>query len=180
MKKRWMQKYKENYKLRRAIKESFDYLPSGICFFDKRGLQILCNLKMQQLIFEMTGQNLQSFYDIENLRTSLEGLDKSQEDTFLLKSGKVWRFQKRIIKNEVGGDYIQVVASDMTELYQKREELAKKNEKLAEEKERIEILTQNIQEITKQEELLNAKRKVHEQMSENLEKVRMILQGEEK
>ena len=30
-----------------AVKEALDNLPTGICFFDRRGLPVLCNLQMQ-------------------------------------------------------------------------------------------------------------------------------------
>ena len=30
-----------------SIKEAFDNLPTGVCFFDERGIPVLCNLSMQ-------------------------------------------------------------------------------------------------------------------------------------
>ena len=32
-----------------AIKESFDRLPTGVCFFDRTGSIVLCNRQMYQL-----------------------------------------------------------------------------------------------------------------------------------
>lgn len=222
MKKTW----RATYKIRQAIKESFDNLPSGICFFDEKGLPILCNLKMQQLIFQITGQNLQSIYDIEHLRqvsekenilleynrgmlrpklkkrdilpeysmdmlqTKLEKRDILPEyntDMFLLKlqnkksfSEEIWQFQKKVITGEQEERYMytQVVASEVTELYKKREEVAKENEKLREEQERIKLLSQNIKEISRQEEILNAKMDVHRQVGESLARAQKILRRE--
>lgn len=222
MRKTWRAKYK----IRQAVKESFDYLPSGICFFDEKGLPILCNLKMQQLILQITGQNLQSIYDIEHLRqvsekenilteynkgmlrpklkkrdilpeystdmlqTKLEKRDILPEydtDVFLLKlqnketfSEEIWQFQKKVItgQQEERYTYTQVVASDVTELYKKREKIAQENEKLREEQERIKLLSQNIEEVTRQEEILNAKMDVHRQIGESLAKAQQILRGE--
>ena len=222
MKKTW----RATYKIRQAIKESFDNLPSGICFFDEKGLPVLCNLKMQQLIFKITGQNLQSIYDIESLRQiskqdgilseysaamsqfklkkgevspecstnmSLSKLEKRNispeynTDIFLLTlqkkeivSEEIWQFQKEIIAGEQGECYTQVVAFDVTELYKKREELVQENEKLKKEQERMKLLSQNIEEVTRQEEILNAKMDVHRQMGESLARARQILRGEGK
>lgn len=167
--------WKQKYKLRRGIKESFDYLPSGVCFFDEKGILILCNLKMQQLIFEITGQNLQNICDIDRMGD----LSKKDREIFWLKSEEIWSFQKKTITGEQGKEYVQIVASEITELYEKRKELVRENTKLKKEQERIRILAQNIQELTRQEEIINAKKDIHRQMGENLERVRQLLQGEE-
>lgn len=42
--------------LRRAIKESADNLPSGICFADSNGVIILCNRQMHRLCHRSFGK----------------------------------------------------------------------------------------------------------------------------
>ena len=44
--------------LNRSVKEAFDHLPSGVCFFDKNGTVTLCNYRMYQVFFDLTGQDL--------------------------------------------------------------------------------------------------------------------------
>lgn len=43
---------------RSAVKEAFDNLPSGICFFDKNGMVTLCNYQMHRLVFALSGRDL--------------------------------------------------------------------------------------------------------------------------
>ena len=38
---------------RAVVKEAFDNLPSGICFFDKNGMVKLCNYQMHRLVFAL-------------------------------------------------------------------------------------------------------------------------------
>lgn len=37
------------YLLRRTVKDAFDNLPSGICFFDSNGIAVLCNRQMDRI-----------------------------------------------------------------------------------------------------------------------------------
>ena len=43
---------------RNSIKESFDNLPSGVCFADKHGVIILCNRQMHRLCYLLLGTDL--------------------------------------------------------------------------------------------------------------------------
>ena len=49
----------------RAIKESFDRLPSGICYFSAEGLPILCNTQMRRLALSLMGRDLQRLDELE-------------------------------------------------------------------------------------------------------------------
>ena len=42
-----------------SIKEAFDTLPTGICFFSERGLPVLCNTQMYRLAYQIQGKDLQ-------------------------------------------------------------------------------------------------------------------------
>ena len=55
--------------LRRAIKESADNLPSGICFADSNGVIILCNRQMHRLCHVLMGRDLQY---LDELRAALK------------------------------------------------------------------------------------------------------------
>lgn len=44
-----MQGLGRRYLLRRTVKDAFDNLPSGICFFDSNGIAVLCNRQMDRL-----------------------------------------------------------------------------------------------------------------------------------
>ena len=41
-----------------SIKESFDNLPSGICFYEESGVLLLVNVKISELCLKITGESL--------------------------------------------------------------------------------------------------------------------------
>ncbi len=41
-----------------SIKESFDGLPTGLCYFDENGLVVLKNNLMESICLELTGKSL--------------------------------------------------------------------------------------------------------------------------
>ena len=50
---------------RNSIREAFDNLPTGVCFFNDAGLAILCNKAMQRFSFSVCGRDVQIITDIE-------------------------------------------------------------------------------------------------------------------
>ncbi len=67
---------------RLAIKESFDNLPTGLCFSRPEGFVLLANRKMEQLCFELTGE------DFQDAGISGNSSQKDRADTG--KSGGIW------------------------------------------------------------------------------------------
>ena len=57
------------YKLKRfrfnAIKESFDQLPTAVCFFDRDGGVVLCNRQMYRLSQQLLRSDLQYMGELE-------------------------------------------------------------------------------------------------------------------
>lgn len=49
-----------------SIKEAFDNLPTGVCFFNEAGLPVLCNLAMQRFSFAVCGKDVQFVTDLED------------------------------------------------------------------------------------------------------------------
>mgnify|MGYP002516095259 FL=1 len=160
-----MLKYGKNkrFKMWRAVKESFDDLPSGVCFFDENGLIVLCNQQMQRIVFALSGHDLQSLFELEQIMEKGNFVRK-------LPDGTVWKFEQTQLKK-----YIQVTASDVTQLHDLCDELEKENRKLAEEGKKIRELSENVMELTRQEEILKVKMEVHKQFGDGLAKLRHCL-----
>ena len=106
-----------------SVKEAFDHLPSGVCFFDKNGTVTLCNYQMYRVFFALTGTDLQSLPELQELLAC-------GSDIFLLDDGRAWRFAQEQITTQDGTAYTQVTASDVTELYRRQKELEEDNHKL--------------------------------------------------
>lgn len=151
-----------------SVKEALDNLPSGVCFFDKNGFVTLCNHQMQRIVFEMTGKDLQSLLELEH--------DLSGNEVVLLKDGSAWRFSREKITTDDGTVYTQVTASDITELYLRSKDLEEDNRKLKEYAERMRRLSANIITLIREEEILNMKMRVHDDIGRSVIATRRFLQ----
>lgn len=154
---------KKKYKMWRAVKEAFDDLPSGVCFFDENGLIVLCNQQMQRIVYTLSGHDLQSLFELELIMKEGDYIRK-------LPDGTVWQFEQRRVKK-----YIQVTASDVTQLQDLCDELEKENRKLTEEGKKIRELSENVMKLTREEEILKAKMEVHKRFGDGLAKLRHCL-----
>ncbi len=139
---------------RNSIKESFDNLNVGMAYFNDNGLPILVNHKMDQIIFEIMGRDLQ--YEAE-LSDSL-GLLK--DHLFFDKNGHVWKFERNHLE-DLGAEYI---AADVTAIYRDTQRLQEKNRQLRELNAAIEEIGKNYVSIAREEEILSMKMRIHSEM----------------
>ncbi len=152
-----------------SIKEAADRLSSGLVYFSRDGLIVLCNTRMQELFYRKTGHDLQLLQELENVL---------QDSLLYLPDGSVWKMDQSEVS--IGGHdhYIQYLAADVTQLYQIRETIARDNEKMQQMIRQVQHITENIADITRQEEILAAKMRVHTQMGSCMTAVRQYLLSE--
>ena len=154
--------------LNHSVKEALDNLPSGVCFFDKNGTVTLCNHQMYRVFFALTGRDLQSLPELQELLAR-------DPEVFLLEDGHAWRFARERITTRDGTAYTQVTASDVTELYRRQKELEEDNQKLEEDAERIRRLSANIISLIREEEILSMKMRVHDDIGRSVIATRQFL-----
>lgn len=164
---------------RNSIKEAFDNLPTGVCFFNDTGLPVLCNQMMQQLSFAICGEDLQFITELEAWFLDdfipMRGVKKINR-TFILPDGKAWHLSRRSFVHESGNAYTQYIAVDVTELYQTREELMKETQQLKKVQTDLRKLSSNVVAVTREEEILNTKMRVHDEMGRCLIAAQKYLQ----
>ena len=163
-------------RLKRMSKEDFDNLPSGVCFFDNHGIVTLCNRQMHRLVFELTGRDLQSLYELRALMEGSPMRGARKQNLFLLEDGSVWRFVEEAVTAEDGAPYTQVVASDVTVLYETQKELERGNAELEERGRRLRRLSANVAAVTREEEILSMKMRVHDDIGRSVIATRRLLQ----
>ncbi len=139
---------------RNSIKESFDNLPVGLCYFNPSGLPILVNRKMDQLVYEMIGRDLQLESELTEALSSLE------DDLFISKDHRIWRFSCSALP-DVGNEYL---AADITEIHRDHQLLMEKNRQLKDVNAAIEEIGRNYVAIAREEELLSMKMRIHNEM----------------
>jgi anti-sigma regulatory factor (Ser/Thr protein kinase) len=161
-----------------SIKESFDNLPTGVCFFNEAGLPVLCNHTMYRFSFAVCGKDVQLITDLENcLADDFIPADDVRKDgkVFILSDGSAWHLEKRTFTHESGNMYTQYVATDVSELHKNRVELTKENEQLRKVQADLKKLSANIVAVTREEEILNTKMRVHDEMGRCLVEAQKFL-----
>jgi len=150
-----------------SIKEAFDNLPTGVCFFNAAGLPVLCNLTMYRFSFSVCGKDVQFVTDLESCLSDdfipAEGVRKDGK-IFVLPDGSAWHFEKRTFTHESGNVYTQYIAVNVTDLHATQVELTQENEQLRKVQADLKKLSANVVAITREEEILNTKMRVHDEM----------------
>jgi len=162
----------------RSIKESLDNLPTGVCFFNEAGLPVLCNHAMQRFSFAVCGKDVQFITDLENcLADDYIPTTDARKDgkAFVLPDGRAWHLEKRTFTNGSGNHYTQYIATDVTELHEHRVELQEENAQLRRVQSDLQVLSANVVTVTREEEILNTKMRVHDEMGRCLIEARKYL-----
>lgn len=165
---------------RNSVKQAMDMLPSAICYFSPSGAVKLCNLQMHRLFRSLTQSDLQNF---DELKRALEECDQEngiiklsdERQTYLFPDGKVWRYSQTEVTVKTGTIYTEAIFSDVTEQYEKHQELKRQTEQLKKIARSLKQLSDNVQKLTKEREVLSAKTKLHDQMGTGLIAIRQIL-----
>lgn len=161
---------------RNAVKEAFDHLPGGVCFFNKNGFVTLCNHQMYRLVFALTGRDLQSLPELQAILNGDTPVRRRDHDIFLLEDDSAWRFSQESVTTRDGESYTQVVAADVTELYHRQRELEQDNRRLEEYAQRMQRLSANIHTLIREEEILNTKMRIHDDIGRSVIATRRFLQ----
>ena len=162
-----------------SIKEAFDNLPTGVCFFNEAGLPVLCNHAMQRFSFAVSGKDVQYITDLEHcFAEDFIPTTAAQKDglVFVLPDGRAWHLEKRIFTHESGNCYSQYIAIDVTELHENRVELQKETAQLRRVQAELKTLSANVVAVTREEEILNTKMRVHDEMGRCLMAAQKYLQ----
>ena len=168
---------RHNYRLRVAVKEALDNLPSAVCYFTATGTIKLCNRAMYALFRKITQNDLQS---LDELNAARAGCDRTtgiirDGNVFVFPDGSAWQYGAHTVKTADGQIYTEAVFSDVTELYQKRQQLQQQSRELKKMYQELKILSDNLQEMTREQEILNLKSRLHDQMNMGVAAIRQIL-----
>lgn len=156
-----------NYLRENAIQESLDNLPSGIVFFDGNGMPKLMNRRMHQICMNLAGRDIQNITELE------EALSKPlKEQVFFdddlkvygFSDGSVWKISEKEIVTTGGDRFSQFLASEVSELYQSKVLLKRENQKLQEMSAAMKELSKNVVTLTREEETLSMKMRVHDNL----------------
>ena len=172
-------KIEKNSITRSSVKESLDYLNTGLCFAHKNGMVMLINHRMNNLshiIFGRDLQNTNAFWENLNdgeIQSGVARLFMGENPTFRLPDQTVWTFAREVL-----GGITQLTAAETTQLSKLTEELKEKNAELSVMNERMRKYGENIDELTREKERLETKARIHRELGQALLLTRRYLQGE--
>ena len=179
-------RYGKNQITPMSVREAVDSLPSGICCFLTDGRILMINTAMQDLCKALGRLPLSGKAIREGLFSGMlvSGYRVTAlEDTVLIAApdGTVWSLEKR--NGSIDGKAVHsVIATDVTELYQKTVLLRRREEKLSELNERLTEYNREIVSLTAEKEKLSARVRLHDEFGEDLLTIRRCLErgGSEK
>lgn len=159
-----MMNYKKNHLTLNAIKETMDLLPAGIAFGKKDGTIVFRNMAMNHLSRSMTGRALNR---MESFRKAAgTGPEENSEESVQVEvpeATSVWQVNFRNLAVD-GEELTQVTATDVTRQAAINRELEEKNAKLRELHMRLDIYNRHADRIIIEQELLNARMVVHNEV----------------
>ena len=163
-----------------SVKETMDARTDGICYASVEGQPILVNRQMNQIcgkLFQTEILNLNHFWKtLYQVKTSETVEVVRTEPTLILRFSdtEVWNFRKKeVVMN--GNIYQEVIAYDVSEEYQLNQELKFRNIRLNQVNERLMKFNEEVEEVTRQKEMLDAKMKVHDDLGRALIALRVYL-----
>ena len=151
-----------------SVKESCDHLPSALCFAYENGQPCLKNLKMDELSHLLTGEALL------NANVFWETIESQPIVT--LENGQTWGFER--VQMEMSRRTVyQITGTNITEEARLQRELEKDNLRLKDMNRRLRQYGQDVQEATREKEILRAKTRVHDEIGHALLQTRQFLSG---
>ena len=151
-----------------SIKESCDHLPSALCFAYENGQPCLKNLKMDELSHLLTGEAL--------LNANAFWRAVEAQPIVSLENGQTWSFERR--RMEMAGRVVyQIIGTNITEEARLRHVLEKDNLRLKAMNRRLRQYGQDVQEATREKEILRAKTRIHDRIGRALLQTRQFLSG---
>ena len=127
----------------------------------------LMNRKMYQICQNLAGRDIQN---ITELKEALEHPLKENVfydvdlKVYCFVDGSVWKFSEKEIITTAGDHFFQVLASEVSELYRNKVLLKEENQKLQEMSVAMKELSKNVITLTREEEMLSMKMRVHDNL----------------
>ena len=160
------------------IKESFDNLPIGICFFDSRGIIRLINKKMLSIGCILLDGGFQTLRELRAALLSppecVRVLDE-KNTLFRFPGNVILRYEEKQITDGRNNRFTQATFSDVSELFLRQRELKEENERLENANRRAKQLYDNMAGIVREEEILSMKMHVHDDIGHSILSARKAL-----
>lgn len=159
-----------------SIKESFDGLPAGLCYFDKNGLVVLKNNLMESICLELTGKSLNIAAPFREKIKEVSQYENDGTFTVRLNDGRVFSFS--LSETEIfSKSYFQLVATDITEFTKLTSILEYEIGELKKVNVHLKKYNEMVCDLTREEEILRTKEIIHDRLGSTLIATRKYLEN---
>lgn len=166
-------KWRANHLSYDSIRESMDSMPYGICYYYESGMPRLINQEMQNISKSLFGEmisNASTFWEricTEASTSQAERIMDYPSPTWVSQDGKVLSFVRKKIPYEKSFLY-EILATDITEEYEKHKKLSVDNEHMSNITERLREYSKKVTALTIEKEILDTKVRVHSELGQTL------------
>lgn len=158
-----------------SLKEAVDSLPAGVCAYEDSGRVVLKNAVMEKISNAIAKEVLLNGLLFEQSVEAYDSTDMvGRKKVLLLPDGFVYIFSKEKITFE-GSNLTLLTAFDMTEEYEKIQILLQKKKSVQELNSQLVEYNRDIVSIITEQEILNAKVKIHDELGAGLLAIRHYL-----
>ena len=172
-----MYSYRKHYQIRRWVKQAIDNLPVAVGYFNEGGICVLYNKAMYDLVFEMTGKDLQLLEEfLDGIDTCMLSPGFSDEGSYIKVKDKISKVVDKTIPGIHGTNTTQVLCIDVTGLMSLRQDYELSLKKLHVMQKKIEQMSVEVVDIAGQEEVLNAKIQLHDELGRGIIASRLALE----
>ena len=174
-----------------SLQEGLDQLPDGLLLCTDEGVLLLVNRKMQDIMFNIFGENSYgrinaNIINKDNLlQRGIKVIDNESGYMIILNDKTVWsikEFDMPADDNTLVSDrrvgMKEILAYDVTELYEKRRELENRNEHLAKVNSQIREYSKILDKSIREQEMLTAKIRLHDDVGRCLLALRAYLSND--
>lgn len=165
-----------------VVRYALDRIAPGICFADHTGRIIMINRNMVDLMLVLMNGYPQLISEV------LEALENpgadtgvrriaGRTDTYRFPDGIVWKFKKYPLTDPELRGYIQIMAEDVTDIYDANEKLLKNTEELKATNESLREMYDMLADRIRDRETVNLKMSIHDNLGNSLLALSGILAG---
>lgn len=154
-----------------SLKKVIDNLPAGLCFYNNQGQPLMMNYQFMQLCKEITGEFVINVLDFRRKLEEQRANDIGHGVIWHSADKHVWNFDFMTLEGNVN----QIVGSDVTEIWQLNEDIRRENARIQKLNERLRDYNLNMEQVVKEDELLAARVRLHDDMGRILLMTRRYL-----
>lgn len=176
---------KENRLTTGSIRQTMDVIPDGLCCYTTIGIPRLVNKRMERLCWEIIGAPMGDAADFWDrlshgrLKEGVESVRGGDNPIVKLSDGRVISFTRKSFITE-GHKIYEVVATDISSVYDITTTLRESNQRLTEMNKRLKKISESITQMTIDREVLDTKIAIHDNLGSMLLSTRRYLSKKDK